>query len=94
MLELALTYKKYPNIDIDSVIKIRRSHEIATDIVEKALLRIRSKETTDELIGEISSYALRNDSETLAEALKDYKINGYKGATLTVQIIKILKEIK
>lgn len=40
---------------------------------------------------EISSYALRNYSETVAEAVQDYYKNGYDAAILSIQIIKVLQ---
>ncbi|MBE5886755.1 MAG: hypothetical protein E7284_10175 [Lachnospiraceae bacterium] len=94
LLELALIKKTYPYMDIDGIKNKLISSEMAEDIVNKAFSRIRSNKSILELRKEISNQATKNYSETLAEAIRDYKLNGYSGATLTVQIIKVLKEIK
>jgi len=47
--------------------------------------------TNDELIAQISRYATTNRSETIAEAVADYKANGERANLLSVEIHKILK---
>lgn len=92
LLELALICRENPGASEEIVLSLWKSGEYAEKIVEKAYRRIVSQKTLHELVKDISRYATKDYSETLAEAVADYYQNKSGSALLTRQIIKILKE--
>lgn len=69
------------------------SSEIAAGLVSEAYRALNNPDTKANEIGKISKYALTNESETLAEAVTDYLVNGEKAAQLTLEIIKAVKRL-
>lgn len=69
---------------------------VATQVVaEAARMAKRTPEgkglTNDQLVAQISRYAMKNRSEALAEAVSDYRANGAKAKPLSRAIWTILK---
>lgn len=79
-------------------------HEYAKDVIKRAVDRARKTpegkingkaKTIRQLREEISTYALKNQGETLAEAIGDYMANGENASVLSREIWQILKgEVK
>ncbi|MCI8432444.1 MAG: hypothetical protein HFH83_04515 [Lachnospiraceae bacterium] len=92
ILELALIRKANSHLQEDAIYELYKNGAYAKDIVNKAYKRIKSGKTLRELRAEISGYALKDESETLSEAVKDYYMNGYLASVLSRQIIKVLEE--
>lgn len=92
LIELSLIKKYNPNLDDETVYQLYAEGIFAKNLVNAAYSRIGSSRTLTELRREISNYALKDESETLAEAVKDYYCNGYSSSILSRQIIKIIAE--
>lgn len=92
LIELSLIKKHNPNANIDMICELYNKNEYALHIVEKAFGKISTNKSLYDLRREISRYALSSESETIAEAIKDYYMNGANASVLSRQIIKIIKE--
>lgn len=92
LLELALIHKNNVNVSSEIIEMHYINGQYAKKIVEKAYGRIVSNKTVLEMKKDISNYALKDDSETVSEAVKDYYMNGYNASILSRQIVKVLKE--
>lgn len=95
IIENYLTGLKYKNYN--SYVKALDKCEIASDIVNNALLKLRKNDkykniTEDVLKTGVSRYAKKSNSECLAEAIADYKINKSKASPLSIKIWEIIKE--
>lgn len=72
--------------------------EISSQIVKEAQNNSKKTilgkgKTNKELKNEISRYSFKDNGETLAEAIADYYGNGDKAAILSIEIVKIVKEM-
>lgn len=92
LIELYLIRKYNPDLDDTTIYQLFGEGIFGKQVVEGAYSRITTSKTLGELAAEISNYALKDESETLAEAVKDYYCNGYSASLLSRQIIKLLKE--
>lgn len=92
LIELSLIKKHNPNANIDMICELYNKNEYALHIIEKAFGKISTNKSLYDLRREISRYALSSESETIAEAIKDYYMNGANASVLSRQIIKIIKE--
>lgn len=91
LIELTLIRIGNPDLPMDDIYTLYKKGNYARDIVLSAYQRIGTKRRIEELKEEISKYALRNHSETVAEAISDYYMNGYDASILSRQIVKVLK---
>lgn len=92
LLELAVIREKNPSLYADEMYDIYAKGKCSKEIVGKAYERISTKKSLNDLRADISSYSLKNCSETLAEAVKDFYMNGYNASVLSRLIIKVLQE--
>lgn len=92
LLELAMIHKNNLECSEDKVIELYVTGKYAKDIVKRAYDRLRTNKSLKSLRGEISNYALTDESETIGEAVKDYYMNGFEASILSRQIIKVLQE--
>ena len=92
LMELSLIKKYNPGADIDTVCDLYADGKYARAVLEKAYSRIGTAKDIYGMRKGISNYALVNESETLAEAVKDYYFNRQQSSPLSRQIIKVLKE--
>lgn len=92
LLELAVIHKNNPLLSADEIYELYNNGNYAGDIVRRAYNRIRTGKTLNDMRREISDYALISKSETLADAIEDYYMNGFEASVLSRQIIKILQE--
>lgn len=85
--------KKVHNGNADKMLKDWNNGITSRNIVENAFenLGITNKMEQEKCKYVISSYALVNDTETIAEALLDYYINKKKANKLSKEIFKIMK---
>lgn len=91
LLELTLIKSEKPNLSAEDIYNLYRKGSYADDIVSMAYQRIGTQRTLKELRLEISKYSLKDCSETVAEAIADYYMNGYKASILSRQIVKVLE---
>lgn len=71
-------------------------HKYATQVVSEAARAVKKTAqgrglTNDQLVSQVSRYATKNRSETLAEAVADYRANGLNAKPLSIEIWKVLK---
>ena len=92
LLELALIKKNNPNAHEDRIFSLWHEGSCAQEIVKKAYQRISTQKELGELRKDISAYSMKDYSETLAEAVRDYYTNDYGASLLSIQIIKVLRE--
>ncbi len=92
LLELAVIHKNNPYMPSEEIFELYKKSTYADRILDKAYARVSTRKTLYELRRDISRYALRDTSETLADAIMDYYMNGYNAAILSRQIIKVLQE--
>lgn len=92
LLELALIRKDNPDAPEGTIFDFWKNGYYARNIVKKAFSRIRTRKSLKELRQEISDYSLKDFSETLAEAVEDFYMNGYGASVLSRQIVKVLEE--
>lgn len=92
LLELALIRKDNPGASEEIIFAFWKNRDYARNVVKKAFGRIRTGKSLKELRQEISDYSLKDFSETLAEAVEDFYMNGYGSSVLSRQIMKVLEE--
>lgn len=92
LLELALIRKDNPGASEEIIFALWKNRDYARNVVKKAFGRIRTGKSLKELRQEISDYSLKDFSETLAEAVEDFYMNGYGSSVLSRQIVKVLEE--
>lgn len=92
LLELALIRKDNPGASEEIIFAFWKNRDYARNVVKKAFGRIRTGKSLKELRQEISDYSLKDFSETLAEAVEDFYMNGYGSSVLSRQIVKVLEE--
>ena len=92
LLELAVIHKNNPGLAAEDIYELYAEGSYAKEIVSKAYKRISTTKSLRDLRSEISGYALKDRSETLAEAIADYYMNGYGASILSRQIVKVLEE--
>lgn len=92
LVELALIRKYNPNLADETIYELYRQGIFAEKVVEGAYSRIKTSKSLVELRREISNYSLKDKSETLAEAIRDYYCNKYTASVLSRQIIKVLED--
>lgn len=92
LLELAVIRNNNPGLAAEEIYKLYANGTYAKEIVSKAYKRINTTKGLRDLRNEISGYALKDRSETLAEAIADYYMNGYGASILSRQIVKVLEE--
>ena len=92
LLELALIRKDNPGASEEIIFAFWKNRDYARNAVKKAFGRIRTGKSLKELRQEISDYSLKDFSETLAEAVEDFYMNGYGSSVLSRQIMKVLEE--
>ena len=92
LIELYLIKKYNPTVEDEVVYQLFKEGIFGKQIVEGAYSRIVTSKSLGELAAEISNYAQKDESETMAEAVKDYYCNGYSASLLSRQIVKLLKE--
>ncbi len=92
LLELAIIHKDNQMLELEQIYELYKNGIYAKSIVTKAYKRISTNKTMNECRADISDYALKDYSETLADAIKDYYMNGYNASILSRQIIKVLEE--
>ncbi len=87
--------KKIHNGNIDKMLYDWKNGITSKNIVETAFknLGITNKMQQDKYKYAISSYALENDTETIAEALLDYYINKNKSQKLSKEIFYIMRNM-
>lgn len=85
--------RKIHNGNVDKMLKDWNNGITSRNIVENAFenLGITNKMEQEKCKYAISSYALVNDTETIAEALLDYYINKKKANKLSKEIFKIMR---
>jgi len=91
LLELTLIRNENPNLPVEDIYNLYKKGGYADDIVSMAYQRIGTGRTLKELRSEISGYSLKDCSETIAEAVADYYMNGYNASILSRQIVKVLE---
>lgn len=99
VLERALIEKTIPGSDFWS--QIGRSQawdksQCASKVISEAARQAKKTpagkgKKIDTLIAEVSGYARKNRSETLAECVADYAANGSKARALSQEVWKVLK---
>ena len=77
------------------------SHKQATSVISEAARMVQKtpdgiradgrKKTFDQMVGEVSAYALKSRSEALAECVADYAVNGSSADPLSVAVHEVLK---
>lgn len=92
LLELTLIRKDNPGASEEIIFALWKNRDYARNVVKKAFGRIRTGKSLKELRQEISDYSLKDFSETLAEAVEDFYMNGYGSSVLSRQIVKVLEE--
>lgn len=92
LLELTLIWKDNPGASEEIIFALWKNRDYARNVVKKAFGRIRTGKSLKELRQEISDYSLKDFSETLAEAVEDFYMNGYGSSVLSRQIVKVLEE--
>lgn len=92
LLELVLIRKDNPGASEEIIFAFWKNRDYARNVVKKAFGRIRTGKSLKELRQEISDYSLKDFSETLAEAVEDFYMNGYGSSVLSRQIVKVLEE--
>lgn len=92
LLELTLIRKDNPGASEEIIFALWKNRDYARNVVKKAFGRIRTGKSLKELRQEISDYSLKDFSETLAEAVEDFYMNGYGSSVLSRQIMKVLEE--
>lgn len=92
LLELTLIRKNNPGASEEIIFALWKNRDYARNVVKKAFGRIRTGKSLKELRQEISDYSLKDFSETLAEAVEDFYMNGYGSSVLSRQIVKVLEE--
>lgn len=92
LLELALIRKDNPGASEEIIFAFWKNRDYARSVVKKAFGRIKTGKSLKELRQEISDYSLKDFSETLAEAVEDFYMNGYGSSVLSRQIVKVLEE--
>ena len=97
IVEWALVKLNVSYSDCDQRLKAWNTCAEASKIVTDACRNIQetpygSKKTHTELIQAISTYALCNDSETMAEAFADVYTNGDRANPLSIEIKRLCKE--
>ena len=91
LLELTLIRKDNPGASEEIIFALWKNRDYARNVVKKAFGRIRTGKSLKELRQEISDYSLKDFSETLAEAVEDFYMNGYGSSVLSRQIVKVLE---
>lgn len=91
LLELTLIKIENPDLSAEDIYSLYRKGSYADDIVSMAYQRIGTERTLKELRSEISRYSLKDCSETIAEAITDYYMNGYDASILSRQIVNVLE---
>lgn len=92
LLELTLIRKDNPGASEEIIFALWKNRDYARNVVKKAFGRIRTGKSLKELRQEISDYSLKDFSESLAEAVEDFYMNGYGSSVLSRQIVKVLEE--
>ena len=81
----------------NTLVKYYRQGKAASDIVSQACKNIKKTEwgrgkKNAEMIASVSGYAKKNRSETLAEAVADYRRNGAKANPLSKEIVTVARQ--
>lgn len=90
LLELSVIKKLNPAAGMDKIREFYANSEYASKILDEAMERITTKKTLPELRREISEYAMKDEGETIAEAIADYYMNGHNAAVLSRQIVRVI----
>jgi len=99
VLERALIQKAFPGNDLAarySQAAAWNNSTMATKVVHEAVSELKKTpagkgKLTSDFIKDVSRYATKNRSETLAECVADYSRNGNSAKPLSVAVWKILK---
>ena len=89
-MEIALIHKKYPR-NLTKQLSAWRNGDVANDVVASAMDRAVPGWKADprkaaNAISDVSRYATQDASETIAEAVSDYRSNGRNAKPLSVAI--------